>query len=832
MTPEALYELHLQDFVDPDTKIGAASFAKALISLSDSGTPAGDEGAASACTTPSRTFVESDDDAIDRECMVCMDRDPDVTMWPCQHVLCRKCAAGEINRQKKSARDGSGSYCCFKCSQEVDDMTQDGESVLREVLAEAHAVCARPVPQAQVASFNVVVNQHASWQRLEQSVRLEPHGGGAGGLVRVVFGRSLGPLTDAELCEIAPAFAQWLSHKIGRAQWPHDQRGNRMPVALEVDMTPLRGQQQNFVGDLGVTSLCAELEHLFQHGTAYVQVFKAWKNKIGDDGCRALAALLRLQGQDKGGMYALRELHLSHNHISAEGACLLTEACRGVYPVRGGAGTLPLWLRLHQNVIDVSCFRRDVDGRVRYCTRVGLPCRGECNAHSCVYGSAVHLPMIEDQRSLPQTYLPRQPPAQQYYTPAAVPEEGLAQLLGKTDKRRLLLDTNVFLEEVHDVADWWTRTELALAPDYVILIPTAVFEELDRLRSGTDDRGRQAREVLRHLDARFTQQQKQHMVPKFWDLQDREVDRYYQQRARASARFDERRENDLRILHFAEDCNSRRPKNVVLVTGDQPLRIEAANTGICTMSWPELQGIVAAAERVQTTVQQPILPVASQWDLPLGWADADGAQPPRQAGDLNWQQQELLARRPDVWEKAGRVECDEDLTGFSDVAGAAEEDEALIAQLVSQARLSPPLPAHETSAVVATPHACVSTFQPHGAATAAAAAVVASEATADDDDDGFQTVGPRRGGRGGQGGAGWTKEEVGRVLKVDRTSGQVIVELDMANCWRDYGDKDVGAREGTWKGLEDALRERIVAEICDHGQINGRVAIDVRLNGR
>ena len=93
-----------------------------------------------------------------------MDRwiDPDVTMWPCQHVLCRKCAASEINRQKKSARDGSGSYCCFKCSREVDDMTQDGESVLREVLAEAHAVCARPVPQAQVASFNVVVNQHAS----------------------------------------------------------------------------------------------------------------------------------------------------------------------------------------------------------------------------------------------------------------------------------------------------------------------------------------------------------------------------------------------------------------------------------------------------------------------------------------------------------------------------------------------------------------------------------------------------------------------------------------------------------------------------------------------
>ena len=83
-----------------------------------------------------------------------------------------------------------------------------------------------------------------------------------------------------------------------------------------------------------------------------------------------------------------------------------------------------------------------------------------------------------------------------------------------------------------------------------------------------------------------------------------------------------------------------------------------------------------------------------------------------------------------------------------------------------------------------------------------------------------------------QGGAGWTKEEVGRVLKVDRTSGQVIVELDMANCWRDYVDKDVGARDGTWKGLEDALRERIVAEICDHGQINGRVAIDVRLNGR
>ena len=123
MTPEALYELHLQDFVDPDTKIGAASFAKALISLSDSGTPAGDEGAASACTTPSRTFVESDDDAIDRECMVCMDRDPDVTMWPCQHVLCRKCAAGEINRQKKSARDGSGSYCCFKCSREVDNLS-------------------------------------------------------------------------------------------------------------------------------------------------------------------------------------------------------------------------------------------------------------------------------------------------------------------------------------------------------------------------------------------------------------------------------------------------------------------------------------------------------------------------------------------------------------------------------------------------------------------------------------------------------------------------------------------------------------------------------------
>ena len=43
MTPEALYELHLRDFVDPDNKIGAASFAKTLISLSGSGTPAGDE---------------------------------------------------------------------------------------------------------------------------------------------------------------------------------------------------------------------------------------------------------------------------------------------------------------------------------------------------------------------------------------------------------------------------------------------------------------------------------------------------------------------------------------------------------------------------------------------------------------------------------------------------------------------------------------------------------------------------------------------------------------------------------------------------------------------
>ena len=141
--------------------------------------------------------------------------------------------------------------------------------------------------------------------------------------------------------------------------------------------------------------MCGVLTNLFEGGLAYTRIIKAWKNDVGDNGCVALGKLLLLQGSSRG--THMRELHLSHNNISAAGALALLAACKQVYPIKdcSTGAKQPLWLRLHCNVIDSAMFATRA-GRL-FCECLSS---NSCNPRTCRQNPVppFHLPFFHDQR--------------------------------------------------------------------------------------------------------------------------------------------------------------------------------------------------------------------------------------------------------------------------------------------------------------------------------------------------------------------------------------------------------------------------------------------------
>jgi hypothetical protein len=104
----------------------------------------------------------------------------------------------------------------------------------------------------------------------------------------------------------------------------------------------------------------------------YVKRFRFHMNRIDDSGGAALAAYVRAC-ISPGHLPA--ELHLSHNRLSVRGAVpLLAAAAAGAYPRPVGASgaSVPLWLRLEHNRIDVAELKRGAAAAgLRWCGAEG-----------------------------------------------------------------------------------------------------------------------------------------------------------------------------------------------------------------------------------------------------------------------------------------------------------------------------------------------------------------------------------------------------------------------------------------------------------------------------
>ena len=79
---------------------------------------------------------------------------------------------------------------------------------------------------------------------------------------------------------------------------------------------------------------------------------------------------------------------------------------------------------------------------------------------------------------------PASPPAASTHAPASEP--------AKATRKHFVIDTNILLHNPN---------ALFMFHDNEVVVPFAVLEELDKLKRGTDDIARNAREAIRHLDA-------------------------------------------------------------------------------------------------------------------------------------------------------------------------------------------------------------------------------------------------------------------------------------------------------------------------------------------
>lgn len=113
--------------------------------------------------------------------------------------------------------------------------------------------------------------------------------------------------------------------------------------------------QENDLSDASVTALCSYLSASAVQGVFRVAGLKLFKNRVGDAGARAVAALLTELHQSAAnveGYEPMRELHLSHNFISDAGATELLQAITRVYQ----AARRPLWLRIEWNEVSPALF--------------------------------------------------------------------------------------------------------------------------------------------------------------------------------------------------------------------------------------------------------------------------------------------------------------------------------------------------------------------------------------------------------------------------------------------------------------------------------------------
>jgi hypothetical protein len=105
---------------------------------------------------------------------------------------------------------------------------------------------------------------------------------------------------------------------------------------------------QNEIGDVGAGALVDALLQLKRENVAAVRRVFLFRNRIGDEGARRIAELIRESSSADATAEWLTEVHLSHNEITAAGAHALFAAASS-YP-RGAA---PLWLRLEYNLIQI-----------------------------------------------------------------------------------------------------------------------------------------------------------------------------------------------------------------------------------------------------------------------------------------------------------------------------------------------------------------------------------------------------------------------------------------------------------------------------------------------
>uniref|UniRef100_A0A7S4QWZ8 Uncharacterized protein n=1 Tax=Alexandrium monilatum TaxID=311494 RepID=A0A7S4QWZ8_9DINO len=130
-----------------------------------------------------------------------------------------------------------------------------------------------------------------------------------------------------------------------------------------------------------VLDLCLRCEKL--------RILKLFRNDIDDVGAEALAGFIAK-------CRTIEEMHLSHNHFTAEGVKAIVAAVDEHRP----SSMNPLWLRLEQNdVFNPEEVVRDLKSRHSVCPRKD---RAKCTVRQCVSGCKVHLPHFIFQRGGPQ----------------------------------------------------------------------------------------------------------------------------------------------------------------------------------------------------------------------------------------------------------------------------------------------------------------------------------------------------------------------------------------------------------------------------------------------
>ena len=315
----------------------------------------------------------ADDDDYERDCLICFENSPDVRMT-CGHNLCKTCCVAEIVRINTGGDAAAHALevRCFMCSQSGVSFRTGDADVTEQILELAAARLAPAAPLHAQADQVVVRTEQGSpeedsgWSvvpsraRQEQSAwqqpvtaRLDdfsvvPASRGAR-FLEVRLREDGRCLTDADFQHLAPAIAAAVENAVVELDWAR-------PVALDFRLVNHR------CGNVGMAALCdACLGPLLQGGWAYCHFLRAWSNEIGDDGCRALAEHLGLQGRARA--THMRELHLSDNQISFVGALALVSSSLKIYPRvdEWGRQRLPLWLRLHRNAIDTAAFFDQVD---------------------------------------------------------------------------------------------------------------------------------------------------------------------------------------------------------------------------------------------------------------------------------------------------------------------------------------------------------------------------------------------------------------------------------------------------------------------------------------